>query len=73
MNIVLINGSPKKKDSASEIVLTELKSLLGDNNITETPVAFNFFMIYITLLISSDPNAEKASSISNMRVSKTSA
>ena len=35
MNIVLINGSPKKKDSASEIVLTELKSLLGDNNITE--------------------------------------
>ena len=35
MNIALINGSPKKKDSASEIVLTELKSLLGDNNITE--------------------------------------
>jgi len=35
MNIALINGSPKKKDSASEIILSELKSLLGNNNINE--------------------------------------
>ena len=35
MNIALINGSPKKKDSASEIILSEIKSLLGNNNINE--------------------------------------